>query len=317
MNTPQDRDPQSAATRVVIVGATGLVGSTLMRILDPATHRLTVVGRSVEKLRSQRPEADKHLTWEAFSRSDPRHYDAIINLAGSNVSDRKWDEAYKRVMIDSRIAATRMCVMKCAENPAIHLINASAVSAYGFYTEQGPRFTEADRDKRNGPAFLQDLIDMWEEAALEAKMVGSTVALLRTGVVFDLEDGAFPALVKPFRMFVGGRIGTGRQMVSWISTEDAARAIAFLLHHRDVTGPVNLTSPGAVSNCELAKALGRALGKPSLVPTPAWVIRAAMGQMGDELIVKGQHVYPKTLLDAGFSFSHPTLESYLSEMFGH
>ncbi len=139
--------------------------------------------------------------------------------------------------------------------------------------------------------------------------------MVRTGVVFDPEEGAFPALMKPFQWFIGGKIGTGRQMLSWISTEDVARAVVFLLDHREVTGPVNLTSPGALSNHMFAKALGRALGKPSFFPTPAFIIRASMGQMGDELIVKGQHVNPKKLIEAGFHFKHPTIESYLTEIF--
>lgn len=303
------------ATRLVIVGATGLVGSELLRLLDPDAYRVTVVGRSVDRLKSAFPDVAGHLDWTAFKESDARKYDAIVNLAGSNVSGRRWDEAYKHTMLDSRISATQMCVEKCAGRPGIHLINASAVSAYGFYTEAGPRFTEDDRDQRSGSAFLQDMIDQWETIALEAEMFGSTVVLLRTGVVFDLEEGALPALIKPFRMYIGGPIGTGRQMMSWISTRDAARAIAFLLDHRDITGPVNLTAPGAVSNRQFARALGKALGRPSFLPTPAFGIRAAMGQMGDELIVKGQHVYPAKLLDAGFTFVHPELEAYFFDVF--
>ena len=316
--TPKPPQPSQPvhSRHIVIIGATGLVGSELFRIIDHDKYRITVVGRSAGRLRSAFPDASGHLDWAAFEESDAAPFDAIINLAGSSVSDRKWDDAYKRVMIDSRIKATQMCVRKCAEKPALHLINASAVSAYGFYKNEGPRFSENDRDNRSGSAFLQDLIDEWEATALKAEAIGSNVTLLRTGVVFDLDDGAFPALMKPFRMFIGGKIGTGHQMLSWISTRDAARAIAFLLDHDDLTGPVNLTSPGAVSNRVLAREIGRALGKPSFFPTPAFVIRAGMGQMGDELIVKGQHVFPEKLLDAGFSFAHPTIEAYFSDVFG-
>ncbi len=316
--TPKPPQPnQKAHSRyIVIVGATGMLGSELFRILDHDTYRITVVGRSTERLKTAFPDASGHLNWAEFEESDAGSFDAIINLAGSSVSDRKWDDAYKKVMTESRIKATQMCVRKCTAKPALHLINASAVSAYGFYNDKGPRFTENDRDKRSGSAFLQDLIDEWEATALKAEAIGSNVTLLRTGVVFDLEDGALPALMKPFRMFVGGKIGTGHQMLSWISTRDAARAIAFLLNHGDLTGPVNLTSPGAVSNRVLAKKIGRALGKPSFLPTPAFAIRASMGQMGDELIVKGQHVFPEKLLNAGFSFAHPTIEAYFSDVFG-
>lgn len=160
---------KDSRTGLAIIGATGLVGKAIYRILDRERYRISVVGRSVDKLKSAFPEAEAHLTWADFESSNATSYDAIVNMAGSNVSDTRWTAAYKQVMIDSRINATQMCVRKCAKNPQIHLVNASAVSAYGFYTEQGLLFTEDDRDKRNGPAFLQDLIDKWEVAALEAE----------------------------------------------------------------------------------------------------------------------------------------------------
>ncbi|NCP65035.1 MAG: TIGR01777 family protein [Paraglaciecola sp.] len=308
--------PKNDVTRVAIVGATGLVGTSLYHILDEKTYQISVVGRSRAKLRTNFRKAFNHLTWAEFKDSDARHYDVIINLAGAGVSDKKWTTEYKLVMVDSRIDATKMCTEKCRENPKIRLINASAVSAYGFYAGPSIRFDESNQAQRTGHAFLQDLIDKWEETALEAEAYGSAVTLLRIGVVFHPDEGALPAMMQPFRYFIGGPVGSGQQMISWISTQDLARIMVFLISHPDISGPVNCVSPGAVSNREFAQTLGEAMRRPSVVTTPALVIRAAMGQMGDELIVKGQHVYPQKLIEAGFEFSYPNLRGYFSDHFG-
>ncbi len=300
---------------VAIIGATGLIGSELFRILDKTHFKITVVGRSLEKLQTKFPQADQHMTWQDFENSDAKDYTAIVNLAGASAASQKWTADFKQTLIDSRIGATRLSVAKCRENPQIHLINASAVSAYGLYDEPYIRFTEQNHDQREGSAFLQDLADQWEATALEASSNGNPITLLRTGVVLDVSEGALPEMMKPFKMFVGGKVGTGTQMMSWISIKDIARAIAFLLNRPDITGPVNCVAPGACSNAEFAKALGKAMSRPSFFATPAFVLRAAMGQMAEELILKGQHVYPEALLNAGFQFHHQTVENYFEEAF--
>lgn len=300
---------------VAIIGATGLIGSELYRILEQSHFRVSVVGRSLEKLKTQFPKADRHMTWQDFENSDARDYAAIVNLAGASASAQKWTDDYKKIMMDSRIESTRLSVKKCRENPQIHLINASAISAYGLYTEPYIRFTEQNQDQRKGDSFLQEISDRWEATALKASANGNPVTLLRSGVVFDDSEGALPEMMKPFKMFVGGKIGTGEQMISWISLEDEARIIAFLLERPDITGPVNCTAPDACSNAEFATALGKAMGKPSFFATPAFVLRAVMGQMAEELVLNGQNVYPQRLLEAGFQFRHQTLRDYFDETF--
>ena len=300
---------------LAIIGATGLVGSELYRILDKTQFKITVVGRSLEKLKASFPQAFAHMTWQDFENSNAKNYSAIVNLAGASASGQRWSDAYKKTMMDSRIGATRLCVAKCRDNPQIRLINASAVSAYGLYAEPYVRFTEQNHDQRKGSAFLQDIADRWEECTLEASTSGNSVAMLRTGVVLDKTQGALPEIMKPFKMFVGGKVGTGRQMMSWISITDIARIIVFLLERPDITGPVNCVAPGACSNAEFTKALGKAMGRPSIFPTPAFVLRVAMGQMADELVIKGQHVYPEKLLNAGFQFQHESIEGYFGEAF--
>jgi uncharacterized protein len=311
VQTMQGHESQSIA----IIGATGLVGTALYHILDDKKYQISVVGRSRAKLRTHFRKAHKHLTWAEFKDSNAMDYDVIVNLAGASVSAEKWTTEYKIVMVDSRIESTRMCTEKCRENPKIRLINASAVSVYGFYDKPFIAFNESNTQERIGESFLQDLVERWEQTALEAEKFGSKVTLLRTGVVFDRDEGALPALMKPFRWFMGGRIGSGQQMISWISSHDLARIIVFLINRTELTGPVNCVSPGALANRDFAGVLGQAMHKPSILPTPAFIIRAAMGQMGDELIVRGQHVYPQKLNDAGFTFTHASLRHYLSELF--
>jgi uncharacterized protein (TIGR01777 family) len=313
-----DMPPTNPATEqfnLAITGASGLIGSALYRMLDKTHFRITVVGRSVEKLKGKFPQAIAHMTWQDFENSSATDYDAIVNLAGASASGHRWTDDYKQTMLESRITATQQCVAKCRQNSKIHLINASAVSAYGLYDEPYIRFTEQNHDQRASNAFLQELADRWEEAALKAGTDGNPVTLLRTGVVLDRTKGALPEMMKPFKIFVGGKVGSGKQMISWISITDITQIIAFLLQHPDITGPVNCVAPGACSNAAFSKALGKALGRPSIFPTPAFVLRAAMGQMAEELILKGQHVYPEKLLDAGFQFRHQNIEDCFRETF--
>lgn len=305
----------SAPFNVAIIGATGLIGSKLYGVLDQPDCKISVVGRALDKLKSNFPQAYRHLTWQDFENSNAKEYNAIVNLAGASAAAQKWTADFKKTLLESRIGATQLSVAKCRENPKIHMINASAVSAYGLYTEPHVRFTEQNHDQREGSAFLQDLADRWEATALEASANGNPVTLLRTGVVLDVSAGALPEMMKPFKMFGGGKVGSGQQMMSWISIEDIARIIAFLLQRPDITGAVNCVAPGACNNAEFSKALGKAMARPSFFSPPAFVLRAAMGQMADELILKGQHVYPEKLINAGFQFRHPTVEDYFEEAF--
>lgn len=247
--------------------------------------------------------------------ADASEITTIINLTGAGVSDQRWTAAYKQLMRESRLETTRRCVAVCRRASHIRLINASAVSAYGFYDEDHPPFTEQDRERRTGTNFLQELIDDWEEAAVEAEAGGNPVTLLRIGVVLDREGGALPSMAKPFQLFMGGPIGGGAQVMSWISVADLVNGIDFLLNHRDITGPVNLVSPGACNQRAFAKALGKALGRPSLVPTPAFMIRVLMGQLGQELILTGQRVAPTRLIEAGFTFQDIEINALLRRLF--
>lgn len=301
---------------ICVTGASGLVGTRLVNELERNGQRLVVVGRSPTTLIRRFPAAEACLGWEDLPAYPMDDVSAIINLAGASVMGAKWTRGYKAEMISSRIDATKVCVELCRSAPHVDLLNASAISAYGFYTNDCYEFSEDDADKRSGRAtFLQTLIDAWEQATEPARDTGVRIVLLRLGVVFTPEEAVLPVMAKSFRSFMGGPIGTGEQVMSWISVEDLISALIFLLNHRDIDGPVNLVSPGACQNAEFARALGRALRRPSFIRTPGFVIKAIMGQMGDELVLHGQRVTPKKLEDAGFTFRHSDVYEYLREAY--
>ncbi len=297
--------------KIVICGASGMVGTLLSERLHENGHSLILVGRDAEKLEQAFPFNAEFLTWDALSKYDPNQIGIIINLSGAGVSDKKWTPDYKQTMRDSRLQTTQKCVEVCKKNSDIRLINASAVSAYGFYEYDHAPFTEGDTQKRTGTNFLQELIDDWEASALKAEAFGNRVTLLRTGIVLDRSGGGLPSMAKPYAFFMGGPVGTGEQVMSWISLRDVVSAIEFIIGHPDFTGPVNLTSTGACSQKKFAKALGKALKKPSAVHMPAFMIKASMGQMGEELVLTGQRVTPLKLLQNDFQFQDTDIDIFL------
>lgn len=163
--------------------------------------------------------------------------------------------------------------------------------------------------------FLQELIDDWESLALKAKASGNSVVLLRIGVVLNQAGGALPELVKPYHFYLGGAVGTGNQVMSWISLRDLVAGIDFIIQHPEISGPVNMVSPGACTQREFSVALGKALRKPSFFPTPSLMINTFMGQMGKELVLTGQRVTPKRLQDSGFIFKDRKIDDFLRDQF--
>lgn len=301
--------------KIVICGASGLIGTSLVARLTHEGHEVVVVGRDANKLEASFEGEVEALTWEQFARYDASAIDSIVNLSGASVGDKRWTDDYKKVMHDSRIDSTRKCVEITKRNPKIHLVNASAVSAYGFYFDNDFEFAEGDEVRRSGNSYLQELIDDWEAEALKAKDHGSRVTLLRLGVVLDRFGGAMPTMMRPFKFYFGGPVGTGKQIMSWIGVRDVVRSILFLIDKGDIVGPVNLVSPAPCTQDEFAKALGKAIGKPSAVRLPTPMARLMMGQFGLELVLKGQRVKPGVLLDNGFEFKDDNISALLEDQF--
>jgi uncharacterized protein (TIGR01777 family) len=283
---------EAGAMRVLVTGGTGFIGAALCHALTGAGHAVSVVTRD--------PRAA--LGWEGVSAA-VRESDALVNLAGEPLGSRRWSARQKELIRESRVRATRTLVDAAAAagpRPRI-LVNASAV---GYY---GPRDDEAlDESAGPGAGFLADVCRAWEEEARRAEDLGLRVVRLRLGVVLAADGGALARMLPPFRAFVGGPIGSGRQWMSWIHRDDVIGLVVAALGNDGYRGPVNATAPEPVTNREFAKALGRALARPAWLPTPASALRLALGEMA-ELLLAGQRVLPGVANRLGYQWRYPEL----------
>jgi len=292
--------------RVLVSGSTGLVGTALVRHLVGEGHE------PVRLVRSSNPDDFVSITWDPMAGRLPDDtfvgIDAVINLAGEGIAQRRWSPAQKAKIMGSRVAGTTLLAegISGAENPPAVFLSGSAI---GFYGDRGDE-TVDERDGV-GEGFLADVTEAWEDATSVVPDPPTRVAHLRTGIVLSATGGALAQQLPLFRLGLGGRIGTGGQWWSWISVDDMARALVWLLDH-DVRGPVNLTAPGAVTNAEFSKTLGRVLRRPTLLPTPKPALWARLGkELTRELLYTSQRVTPTVLNDRGFEFRHPDLETAL------
>ena len=297
--------PHQRPGRVIVTGSTGLVGSSLMR-------RLRALGYEALRLVRALPVgAPDEVYWNpAKSELDlPRleGIDAVVHLAGENIAAGRWTAARKAAIRDSRVAGTYLLCEGLARlhRPPRVLIAASAI---GYYGDRGDELLT----EQSGPGrgFLPELVSAWEAATEPARQAGLRVVNLRIGLVLARGGGALARMLTPFRLFLGGPVGSGRQYWSWIALSDLVAAIEHLLRV-GVGGPVNATAPTPVTNAEFARALGRVLRRPAALPVPSLVVRAALGQMGRELLLASARVLPQRLLVTGFSHRYPRLNEAL------
>jgi uncharacterized protein (TIGR01777 family) len=300
--------------RVVITGGSGLIGRELTRDLASSGVEVVVLSRSPESIEGL-PAGAVAEAWDADS---PRALveriegaDAVVNLAGENIGGGRWTAARKRAIRDSRVRVTEAVAeaLRLTDRRPLALVQASAVGFYGaagdeLLTEQEPA----------GSDFLAAVCREWEQASSIVETFGVRRVVVRTGVVLDGTGGALPRILLPFRLFVGGKVGDGRQWFPWIHIRDEVRAIRFLLE-REVAGVFNLTAPEPVRNHELAAKVGRALSRPSVLPAPALALRLALGEMST-LLLDGQRAVPRGLLDLGFTFEFPSLDDALRDLLG-
>ena len=235
--------------------------------------------------------------------------DAVVHLAGESIMGLRWTASKKRAILESRVRGTRLLAdtfAKMAAPPAT-LVSASAV---GFYGDRGDE--PVDESSAPGSGFLADVCRDWEDAAMAAEASGTRLVRLRVGVVLTASGGALATQLPLFRLGLGGPVGHGRQGLSWIGLDDLVYAIHFVLNRSDVSGPVNATAPGAVSNRGFAREVGRVLRRPAVLPVPAFALRMLLGEMADEMLLAGAFVRPAALESAGFRFVHPDLGSSLA-----
>jgi len=289
---------------IVISGSHGLIGSALVKALEARGH-------DVHRLVRGAPRSPSEIAWNPEAGTiDAAAIDGatvVINLAGENIAQR-WTRDARRRIHDSRMRGTSLVAqtITALPNKPRVLVNASAIGIYGDRGEE-----ELDERSAAGDGFLASVCRDWERATAPASDAGIRVAVLRTGVVLAHDGGALPKLLVPFRLGVGGRIGNGRQWMSWIALGDVVRAVLHIVDDAALAGPIDLVSPNPVRNADLARTLGRVLHRPALIPVPAWAIRLALGKMGVESLLASQRVRPARLLERGFTFEQPTLESAL------
>lgn len=275
--------------------------------------KLTERGDRVVRLvrRTPEPGADE-IEWDVpagrLDAASLEGLDAVVHLAGAGIGDRRWNDDYKRLLVDSRVQSTALLAEAIASldsRPAVFLSG----SAMGFYGDRGDE--QLDESAPGGSGFLADLVAQWEAAAQPAVAAGVRTAFLRTSIVLDPDSGALAKMLPLFRLGLGGRFGSGRQWMSWITLADEVGAIIHLLGSSD-SGPVNLVAPEPVTNADFTKALGSALGRPTLLPVPAFGPRLLLGrEMADALLFDSARLVPRTLLASGYAFAHPDVEQAL------
>ena len=290
---------------ILLAGASGFLGTALR-------EHLRSEGHTVRRLVRGDPATTEEYRWDPYSDELPPEalvdVDAVVNLAGAPIAHWPWTASYRKTLLDSRVATTRTLATAISrlDPPLPALVNASAIGLYG--PDRGDE--RLDEDSTAGDGFLADLVKQWEAATQPAEDAGSRVVLLRTSVVLDRAGGALPVLLKPFKLGVGGRLGSGRQWFATISLRDYVTAVTRAISDASMSGPYNLAAPQQATNADLTELLGSMLHRPTILRVPALPIKAVLGDLSGELL-GSLRVEPKRLLAEGFDFAHPDLESQL------
>ena len=299
--------------RCVLAGGSGFLGAALSKELTAKGHEVVVLTRG-----GARDDGGvRYVTWPGEDvpgawQAELDGAGAIVNLAGSGIADKRWTAARKADLRESRVLATRALVSairKATNRPSVFL-SGSAVGFYGPQDDNGPELDEASPP---GSDFLSSLAVDWEAEAHAATALSCRVIILRTGIVLDRRGGALAKMIAPFKFFVGGPIGSGQQVMSWIHLRDWVAMVAWLLEHPTAAGAFNGTAPNPSTNAEFSKALGSALGRPSWLPVPGFALKILIGEMAGPALLAGQRVVPRRALDAGFSFQYPNITAAMAD----
>lgn len=297
--------------RVIVAGGTGLIGRALAEELTAAGHQVVILSRRPEQVRGLPPGVEV-AGWDGRTAkgwgSLAEGAGGIVNLAGENLAQGRWNAERKEALRQSRLQAGQAIVdaVEAAQKKPYALIQASGIGYYGPHGDE-----EITEESPPGNDFLGRLAVEWEASTAAVEAMGVRRAVIRTGVVLSRAGGALPRLMAPFRFFVGGPLGSGRQWVPWIHIADEVRAIRFLLENESTRGPYNLAAPNPLTNRQLARVLGRVLRRPAFFPVPA--LRLLFGEMADVLLT-GQRAVPRRLLAAGFRFRFPEAEAALTNL---
>lgn len=291
--------------KIAITGASGLIGAALV-------SSLRTDGVQVVRLVRRAPRTDDEAQWDPDRHElDPaalRGTDAVVHLAAEPIGVRLWTDEYRQRLRDSRVEGTSTvaeALAAAADRPRLLL----SMSAIGFYGDTGE--VQVDESAPRGQGLLADIVADWEQATKPAVDAGLRVVTMRTAPVLARHGGLLGPMLPAFRLGVGGRLGSGRQWLSWVALPDLVAAMRFLLASDDLAGPVNISAPEPVRNEEFTKALGRVLHRPTVLPIPGWAIRRIVGEFADEAALASQRVLPRRLEDAGFTFTFPDIDAAL------
>jgi uncharacterized protein len=301
--------------RILVTGATGFVGRRLVEECHRLGHSLAALSRDPAAARRRLPQLESAYGWNPFEGPPPAEafdaVDAVVHLAGESVTGR-WTEEKKQSIRDSRVVGTAnlvKAIVRLETRPQV-LVSASAI---GYYGDRGE--DELTEDSAPGDDFLADVCQQWEKEAGKVEWGGVRSARVRVGIVLGPGGGALGAMLTPFRLGVGGPLGSGQQWWSWVHRDDLIALILYLIEHPDFSGSVNGTAPGPLRQKDFAKVLGRVLWRPALLPAPAFALKIALGGFSTELL-SSKHVLPKTTEELGFHFQYPQLEGALRQVLG-
>ena len=298
--------------RIAITGSSGLIGSALIARFAQDGHAITRVVRGA----GVRDPRHRTVVWDpaagAIDCAGLEAHDAVVHLAGEDIAAGRWTRARKQVIRESRIRGTRLLcetLAGLAHKPRV-LITASGVGYYGAHEPD----ESVDETSARGAGFLADLVRDWEQATTPAKAAGIRVVHTRFGIVLSPRGGALAKMLPVFRMGLGGKVGSGRQVMSWIALDDVPSVMLHVIEHDSLSGPVNVVSPHAVTNAEFTRILGQVLGRPAILPLPGFAARLLFGEMADALLLGGARVIPRQLEHTGYRFAYPRLEQALQHL---
>jgi hypothetical protein len=295
---------------ILLTGSSGLIGQSLLTFLTSKGHNVVCLTRS------KTPARDRQISWDPgtgiIDENGLENFDAIVHLAGESIVGR-WTPGKKARILESRVKGTRLLCASLAHlrTPPRVLIAASAI---GYYGDGGDRVI--DEGSSAGTLFLSEVAKAWEAATEPAAHQGIRVVNLRIGFVLSKAGGGLAAMLLPFKLGLGGQVGSGRQYLSWIAIDDVVGAISHAILTDSLHGPVNAVAPHQVTNREFTKTLGRVLRRPTIFPLPAFAARMVMGEMADELLLASARVKPTRLLESGYEFRFPELEGALRHVLG-
>lgn len=302
---------------IILCGASGMIASALIPTLSK--HSLTLVSRT-PLLISEKHSNIKCISWDNLTLDTIHSCDVIINLAGENIGASRWSRKRKLAILQSRITTTTKVATLCQQlgNDSPRILNASAISIYGLAEDNtedlGPLVTEDTPEEKAPSSFLSDVSLQWEACLDRAESSGAKVVRLRFSVVLDCHKGALAKMIPAFRYGLGPILGNGHQAFSWVCLADVTRAINFILDHPQLSGGINVVAKEVVSQKSFAKTLSRSLNRPQFLRLPKWIIQLLFGQMGNELLLKGQNVRGDRLRDLGFNYHFDTLSDAMKNL---